>query len=81
MYGRALQIPEKRGGGSAGSGVGTGVQRKSGTILKSHLGDIPSCPCLAALVPAAQERDAQPSPPVAARETAGATSKSAVAHA
>jgi hypothetical protein len=58
MYGRALQLPDGQGGGGTGpdSGGGTGVQRKAGTILKSHLGDIPSCPCLAALVPDAHER-------------------------
>lgn len=61
MYGRALQLPATRSGEGAGPGNdgGTGVQRKTGTILKNHLGDIPSCPCLAALVP--DPRDA-PSP-------------------
>lgn len=80
MYGRALHLPDKRGGGSTGPGAGTGVQRKSGTILKSHLGDIPSCPCLAALVPTPQERNAQPSTPETARGTSRATPKDAVAH-
>ncbi|NEA98539.1 hypothetical protein [Streptomyces sp. SID13726] len=49
VYGRALQLPDGRN--AAGSPTGdTGVQRRAGTILKNHLGDIPSCPCLAALV-------------------------------
>jgi hypothetical protein len=56
IYGRALQLPDGRGGGGTSAGGGTGVQRKAGTILKSHLGDIPSCPCLAALVPDPQGR-------------------------
>ncbi|NNN33794.1 hypothetical protein HLK59_26200 [Streptomyces sp. S3(2020)] len=50
VYGRALQLPDGRGGGGSGP-ADTGVQRRTGTILKNHLGDIPSCPCLAALVP------------------------------
>ncbi|MFJ9630727.1 hypothetical protein ACIQPR_39945 [Streptomyces sp. NPDC091280] len=49
MYGRALQLPD--GNGTAGGGV----ERRPGTVLKSHLGDIPSCPCLAALVPDTRE--------------------------
>ncbi|NUS29570.1 MAG: hypothetical protein HOV92_35880 [Streptomyces sp.] len=52
MYGRALQMPD---GGGAGPGDG-GVRRAAGTILKNHLGDIPSCPCLAALVADDRER-------------------------
>jgi hypothetical protein len=55
IYGRALQLPDGPGGDPSPGG-GTGLQRKSGTILKSHLGDIPSCPCLAALVPDARVR-------------------------
>lgn len=50
VYGRALQLPGGRDGAVSGTS-GTGVQRRTGTILKNHLGDIPSCPCLAALVP------------------------------
>ncbi|MDT7843400.1 hypothetical protein [Streptomyces justiciae] len=34
------------------------MQRKAPSVLKSNLGDIPSCPCLAALV--SQDQDAEP---------------------
>ena len=53
VYGRALQLPD----GNVGHSPASGVQRKSERVLKSHLGDIPSCPCLAALVP--QNEDAE----------------------
>ncbi|MEU6375044.1 hypothetical protein [Streptomyces sp. NPDC046909] len=59
IYGRALHLPDRRGGDASGAAPrgATGVQRKAGTILKSHLGDIPSCPCLAALTPAREALD------------------------
>ncbi|WP_427924384.1 hypothetical protein [Streptomyces sp. cg40] len=59
MYGRALQLPDRpgAGAGAAGPGGATAVQRRAGTILKNHLGDIPSCPCLAALVPGRETAD------------------------
>ncbi|MEU9454327.1 hypothetical protein [Streptomyces sp. NPDC048277] len=49
VYGRALKIPDGKPepGGDAGGGVG----RRTPSVLKSRLGDIPTCPCLAALVP------------------------------
>lgn len=51
IYGRALQLPDRNARETPGSGgFGTGVQRRTASVLKSHLGDIPSCPCLAALV-------------------------------
>lgn len=60
IYGRALQVPDGNARhGSAPDGAGTGVRRQSASVLKSHLGDIPSCPCLAALV--SQDQDTVPS--------------------
>jgi len=60
LYGRALRLTNGNGGGAnADADTRTGVRRRSGTILKSHLGDIPSCPCLAALVPVPAERNAE----------------------
>lgn len=51
IYGRALRMPDAGDRYISASGdSGTGVQRKPLSVLKSHLGDIPSCPCLAALV-------------------------------
>lgn len=59
IYGRALQLPDRSARhGSASDDDGTGVQRKAASVLKSNLGDIPSCPCLAALV--SQDQDAEP---------------------
>lgn len=55
VYGRSLQLPDGNGGAAAGSGFGEGVRRGGGTVLKNHLGDVPSCPCLAALVPTGGE--------------------------
>ena len=53
MYGRALKIPDGRPkpGEDAGADAGGGVRRQAPAVLKSHLGDIPTCPCLPALVP------------------------------
>jgi hypothetical protein len=52
IYGRALRLPDRNGHQhSASHGGATDVERRRGSVLKSHLGDIPSCPCLAALVP------------------------------
>lgn len=61
MYGRALHLPDRRGVERPGPGSagGTDVQRRAGTILKNHLGDIPSCPCLAALLPGPQDASAR----------------------
>jgi hypothetical protein len=50
IYGRALQLPDgNTTRHSAPGNGGTGVQRRAPSVIKSHLGDIPSCPCLAAL--------------------------------
>ncbi|MDT7788128.1 MAG: hypothetical protein QOF58_6547 [Pseudonocardiales bacterium] len=46
IYGRTLQLPAP---GTLRAGVASGVRRSRPAVLKSHLGDIPSCPCLAAL--------------------------------
>lgn len=59
VYGRALQLPD----GSLRKGMvaqqgGSDVQRAGASILKSHLGDIPSCPCLDSPVP--QDEHAEP---------------------
>ncbi|MFJ9565291.1 hypothetical protein ACIRQQ_35295 [Streptomyces fuscichromogenes] len=48
VYGRYLRLP-------AGNPVRRppgedGVERRTQSVLRSNLGDIPSCPCLAALV-------------------------------
>ncbi|MEU6200472.1 hypothetical protein [Streptomyces sp. NPDC047061] len=49
IYGRALKIPD--GKPEPGAAAGEGVRRQAPSVRKSHLGDIPTCPCLAALVP------------------------------
>ncbi|MEU9412619.1 hypothetical protein AB0E08_43955 [Streptomyces sp. NPDC048281] len=49
IYGRSLKIPDGRP--EPGADAGGGVRRQAPAVLKSHLGDIPTCPCLAALVP------------------------------
>ncbi|MFF7467365.1 hypothetical protein [Streptomyces sp. NPDC008092] len=49
IYGRALRIPD--GSPEPGADAAGGVRRQAPTVLKSRLGDIPTCPCLAALVP------------------------------
>lgn len=52
MYGRALQLPDNNmRHRSTSHGSGKDVQRTPAAVLKSHLGDIPSCPCLAAPPP------------------------------
>ncbi|WCM93303.1 hypothetical protein M5C99_00790 [Acidovorax sp. NCPPB 2350] len=54
VYGRALQIP---GAGAPGQrpgpgGTGGEVQRAPrASVLKTHLGDVPSCPCIASMLP------------------------------
>ena len=55
IYGRALQLPTRTTGvRSAAHGE---VERASAAVLKSHLGDIPSCPCMDAMLPRAQSED------------------------
>ncbi|GGN00531.1 hypothetical protein GCM10011578_022260 [Streptomyces fuscichromogenes] len=49
VYGRSLRIPD--GGPEPGADAGGGVRRQPPSVLKSRPGDIPTCPCLAALVP------------------------------
>lgn len=62
IYGRALQLPDGNSRNrSSLHGDGTGVERTRGSVLKSHLGDIPSCPCLAALVPQDEDESAETS--------------------
>ena len=52
IYGRALQLP---GGDVLNRAVaqsgGMDVQRTRAAVLKTHLGDIPSCPCITAMQP------------------------------
>jgi hypothetical protein len=51
VYSRSLHVPDRNERqGIVSSGGGTGVQRIRTGVLKSHLGDIPSCPCLASLL-------------------------------
>lgn len=57
VYGRALHMPDgsTRGQAVASSPGGRhavgDIQRASATILRTSLGDIPTCPCLDAPVP------------------------------
>lgn len=51
VYGRALQLPDgSMRHRSASQGSATDVQRTRALVLKTHLGDIPSCPCIASMV-------------------------------
>lgn len=59
IYGRSLRLPsENTRHGLASNSGGMGVQRTRASVLKSHLGDVPSCPCLAAL--SSQDDGAEP---------------------
>lgn len=56
IYGRALQLPNgDMRNRSVSQSSGTDVQRTRAAVLKTHLGDIPSCPCISAMLP--QDRD------------------------
>jgi hypothetical protein len=60
FYGRALQLPDgDTRHRSPSQGNRTDVQRTRASILKSHLGDVPSCPCLSLMMP--QDFAAEPS--------------------
>ncbi|MDA8455738.1 hypothetical protein M4R22_13275 [Acidovorax sp. GBBC 3334] len=71
VYGRALQVPGAGAPppGFAPAGLGGDVQRARASILKTHLGDIPSCPCIAAMLPQNGTADGQP---LSAQETVDA---------
>lgn len=53
IYGRALQVPT--GSMPARAASHGQVERSSASVLKSHLGDIPSCPCMGAMLPREQD--------------------------
>ncbi|PPT79659.1 hypothetical protein XthCFBP4691_18600 [Xanthomonas theicola] len=56
IYGRALQLPTGDVRNRFASlSSGSDVQRMQAVVLKTHLGDIPSCPCLD--VPSPQGHD------------------------
>lgn len=60
VYSRTLQLPDRdMRYRLASQGSGTDVQRTRASILKTHLGDIPSCPCISAMV--SQDHDAEQS--------------------
>lgn len=49
IYGRALQLPD--GSAPHRPAADGDVERAPASVLKSHLGDIPSCPCMDAMLP------------------------------
>lgn len=52
VYGRSLQLPNPdTNKHDKPHRVGGDIQRTQAAVLKSHLGDIPSCPCLSAIIP------------------------------
>jgi hypothetical protein len=58
IYGRILQLPNgNMRDRSASQGSGTDVQRTRASVLKTHFGDIPSCPCISAILP--QDHDSE----------------------
>lgn len=61
VYGRTLQIPDGNMRNSAAQDGGTDVQRTHASVIKSHLGDVTSCPCLAAMMPEDDSAE-QPAP-------------------
>lgn len=52
VYGRALKLPDGTARNTpARQDIATDVQRMQASVLKSRLGDVTSCPCLATLLP------------------------------
>jgi hypothetical protein len=52
VYGRSLQLPTPDVNKNDKSHLGgSEIQRTQAAVLKSNLGDIPSCPCLSAIIP------------------------------
>lgn len=74
VYGRAFQLPDRKTPRGPGPHGGTDIERLKIPVLKGHLGDIPSCPCLAAL--ASDDRGPDP-----AFEAAGPAPRAEVSHA
>ncbi|CBJ41184.1 hypothethical protein (plasmid) [Ralstonia solanacearum CMR15] len=49
FYGRTLQLPDEKTRRRPAPAAAMDVQRTRASVVKSHLGDVPTCPCLGAV--------------------------------